>query len=181
MVKDMEETQDFSREISSELDQLISLSELLREMPVDAPGFRDGFFLGLAAIIAGSADRINEMLEPTYDDSYEKGKSWTFNEISGLTKGQRLFRLPEKSLLREKENWRLFEEKIKNFVQEKEENPQEITIWNNGLEAFIKGFWDLFERNEVTFDSLIADNASASPSISRGSFLCGRGIYTAPE
>lgn len=72
------ETEDYTSEIGAELDQLIALGEILRHMPTPAET-RDEFFPGLADLIARGADRINDMLTPTYNflcqRSKERGES----------------------------------------------------------------------------------------------------------
>ena len=56
-----------------ELEKLIALGELVRQMPVPCET-RDEFFSGLADMIAGGADRIKEMLDPTYDFLSQRSK-----------------------------------------------------------------------------------------------------------
>ena len=70
------EPYDYSSEIAMELDQLIALGELIRKVE-DPPETREGFFLGLGDMIAGYADRIKEMVEPTYIDCFDRGKDST--------------------------------------------------------------------------------------------------------
>lgn len=70
------EPDDYSSEIDAELNQLIALGELIRK--VDDPAeTREGFFCGLGDMIAAAADRIKEMVGPTYTDCYDRGKKST--------------------------------------------------------------------------------------------------------
>lgn len=66
--------EDFSSDIESELDQLLALSELLREMPTP-DGKRDELFPGLADLIEGKAERIKKMLDPTYKAMFANGRN----------------------------------------------------------------------------------------------------------
>ena len=69
------EPYDYSSEIDTELAQLVALGELMRKVD-DPPETREGFFLGLGDMIAGYADRIKEMVGPTYTDCFNRGKDF---------------------------------------------------------------------------------------------------------
>jgi hypothetical protein len=61
------EPDDYSGVIEMELDQLLTVGELVRHMP-PPEGVRDEFLSGLADLIAGNVRRIKNMLPLTYDD-----------------------------------------------------------------------------------------------------------------
>jgi len=91
--------QDFSSEIASELDQLISLSELLLKLEDAGPGeMRSGTFYGIGGIITGGADRIKSMLDRHDKYMYEMGRTKGFEEFSralNTPPKETLFKIPE--------------------------------------------------------------------------------------
>jgi hypothetical protein len=86
--------EDFSSEINAELDQLIALGECFRELP-DPAEIREGFFNGLAYLIQGCADRINKMLDPTYEKLYQDGLNRGRQEFETQGKGPNKTAAPE--------------------------------------------------------------------------------------
>lgn len=82
--------QDFSSEIYSQIDQLISLAELLRLMEDTGSGAgkRNGFFYGIADIIEGCADRAKSMIDETYDYMYDLGEMRALEKLIRKIEGE---------------------------------------------------------------------------------------------
>lgn len=162
--QDSTEPEDFSSEIQMELRQLISLSEMLMDLP-DPAEKRENFFLGLAEMIAGAVDRIESMLNPTYDYLSEQSTEWVFSKIQGLKDGCVLLRVPQKWMQREKRDWRLLAEQTQELMARRTIPAQERRIHSMGVAAFGAVLWDYLEKHEVTFDNLnlIAADVPAVP------------------
>lgn len=70
---------DFASEIERELDKLIGIGEMLYQMAdKDFAGLHINFFFNLSYLISDAADKIKELLEPTYEYFLQGGISGEF-------------------------------------------------------------------------------------------------------
>ncbi len=141
--------EDHSGEIDSELDQLIAISELLRDMPTP-DGKRDELFPGLANLIEGKAERIKKMLDSTYDQMIVNGEEKARREI-GLNPDspETLFRLSKERLSREKKHLEEMATRLRKLGQNPEIDLQNMVIFGNGFEAWGTLFWKYLEEREI--------------------------------